>query len=111
MADQQHENSQSWETETPLGNLRFGIKVLGRELKKLLMKALRWHETRQIERLLDTEYTALGKAVADRLLEEKGQDDKVAPGLNLPQDELEMALKQITFLRDELAHQQGQADA
>jgi len=81
-------------------NLWLGLTVLLSELKWLALHAVRHFERRQMQKRLAAEYLALGRAVADRKAAETDAPDSALP----PVDELAMALKQIEFLRQELAY-------
>jgi HAMP domain-containing protein len=81
------------------GTLLRGLKVVVSELKWLLISMLRSIEIRQMNKKLDQEFRMLGQRVYRALSgREKGQ------AMPEPDQEIELAMKQIDFLRDEIAH-------
>lgn len=76
-----------------------GLKVVGSELKWLLISALRGIEIRQMNKKLDQEHRMLGQHVYQAL---SGKEN--ARAMPEPDKEIELAMKQIDFLKDEIAH-------
>lgn len=73
-----------------------GFKVLASETKWVFIKGVRRWEIRQMEKRLTEEYQTLGKSYAES--QAKG-------GLFDPRaSDNDLTLKQITFLREEIAH-------
>lgn len=79
-----------------LGNLRTGLLVVADELKWIWLKGLRSLEIRQMEKRLDEERAALGRAVA-RAVAGAEEPDSVALD-----DDARLCLKQIAFLGEEI---------
>jgi hypothetical protein len=75
-----------------------GWKVLFSELKWSLIKICRQWEIRQLKKRLHQEYTNLGRYIYAQVEELPS----TAPDLSEP--ETDLALKQISFLKDEIAH-------
>jgi hypothetical protein len=78
-------------------NLAFGLKVLGDEARYLALNGLRGVEIRQMEKRLAEECAALGELVASAV----GPDPE--PATAPLDDAARLSLKQIAFLREELA--------
>ncbi|WP_457571895.1 hypothetical protein [Desulfovulcanus sp.] len=75
-----------------------GWKVLFSELKWSVIKICRQWEIRQLKKRLDQEYTNLGRCIYAQVQElPTGSPDLSDP-------ETDLALKQISFLKDEIAH-------
>ena len=75
-----------------------GWKVLFSELKWSLIKICRQWEIRQLKKRLHQEYTNLGRYIYAQVEELPS----TAPDISEP--ETDLALKQISFLKDEIAH-------
>lgn len=82
--------------------LRTGLSVLGDELKWICIKALRSIEIRQMEKRLEKEYTALGKAMHSELSSKKTSDAEATQAVAISTD-MTLCLKQIEFLQEEIA--------
>ncbi len=82
-----------------LGNLLYGLKVVGSEIKWLALGGLRAFEIHRMEKRLDQEYQAVGKKVHEQA---KAHD----PGQGRPvrDEKVQLALKQIDFLQEEIAY-------
>jgi len=75
-----------------------GWKVLFAELKWSVIKICRQWEIKQLKKRLDQEYTNLGRCIYAQIQE-------FPPGsLDTSEPETDLALKQISFLKDEIAH-------
>ncbi|MBT8763449.1 hypothetical protein KFV02_05835 [Desulfohalobiaceae bacterium Ax17] len=75
-----------------------GWKVLFAELKWSVIKICRQWEIKQLKKRLDQEYTNLGRCIYDQI-------QGFPPGsLDTSEPETDLALKQISFLKDEIAH-------
>ncbi|MDY7001557.1 MAG: hypothetical protein SVS15_07230 [Thermodesulfobacteriota bacterium] len=81
-----------------MGNLLAGLKVVGSEIKWLALGGLRAFEIRRMEKRLDQEYQALGKQVHEQA---KTQGPDQEPVWD---EKTQLALKQIDFLREEIAY-------
>lgn len=83
------------EQGTIFGNLVFGLKVVLSELKWLVLRGTRAFELRQMNKRLDEEYAALGRAVAQSV--DNGADDiaKFGPAADT-------AFRQVSFLTEEI---------
>ncbi len=86
-----------------LKNFMLGLVVLGGELRWLTLKGLRSLELRQLEKRLHEEYAALGKELAEQGLEHLPDNQSGTAGLLEPESEAALALRQITFLGQEIA--------
>lgn len=83
----------------PIAVVWLGLKVLAYELKWLVMKGIRGLELKQLERRLEAEYAALGKAVAAGVADRNPKEP-----MPEPDHDMELALKQIDFLKEEIDH-------
>ena len=86
-----------------LHDILLGLKVLGSELKWLVIQLLRNWEIAQLRKRLHQEYRSLGVIEAAGAGLEQAMDDQE---LNIF-DEKELALKQIAFLLDEIQYLQN----
>lgn len=75
-----------------------GFSVLASEAKWVLIQSWKRWEIRQMEKRLRDEFCALGENVASCLANEKSFDPQTSAN--------DLALKQIGFLQDEIAHLQ-----
>ena len=89
-------------------NLTTGLKVVGAELRRIALGRVRAFEIRQIRRRLEREYETLGR-LAEPLL---SGPQKSAPGSPKPapdaQRAVDLSLKQLEFLRREIAQLEAQ---
>ena len=83
-----------------LQDILLGLKVLGSELKWLIIALLRNWEIAQLRKRLHQEYRALGVIEAVGAGLEQAMDDRETNIF----DEKELALKQIAFLLDEIRY-------
>lgn len=80
-----------------------GFKLLASETKWVFIRGFRRWEIRQMEKRLAEEYQNLGKSYA----ESQAKDEEFNP----KSSDNDLTLKQIAFLREELAHLEKELDA
>jgi hypothetical protein len=80
-----------------------GFKLLASETKWVFIRGFRRWEIRQMEKRLAEEYQNLGKSYA----ESQSKDEE----FNAKSSDNDLTLKQIAFLREELAHLEKELDA
>jgi hypothetical protein len=73
-----------------------GFKLLASEGKWVFIKGFRGWEIRQMEKRLAEEYQNLGKSYAECQTRDEAFDPKASDN--------DLTLRQISFLRDEIAH-------
>ncbi|THB66176.1 MAG: hypothetical protein D6E12_11175 [Desulfovibrio sp.] len=92
-----------------VGNVMLGLKVVGGELKWLVQRGVRSFELKQLRKRLLDEYTFLGQLTAHRLNQAEPLDPEAITDEALARDEnVQLAIKQIDFLREEIALLQGE---
>jgi ribosomal protein S13 len=80
-----------------------GFKLLASETKWVFIKAFRRWEIRQMEKRLAEEHQTLGKSYAQSVADAKDFDPKAGDN--------DLTLRQIAFLREELAHLEQDLEA
>ncbi|NCC24664.1 MAG: hypothetical protein EOM25_05590 [Deltaproteobacteria bacterium] len=78
------------------------LRVVGGELRWMVIKMAREAEIKRLKTRLDREFSSLGRTMAERC----GPD---AESLTVASD-LRLLLKQVSFLKDEIAHLERELD-
>ena len=80
-----------------------GFKLLASETKWVFIRAFRRWEIRQMEKRLAEEYQTLGKSYAQSVADGQEFDPKASDHV--------LTLRQVAFLREELAHLEKDLEA
>jgi hypothetical protein len=80
-----------------------GFKLMASESKWIFIRGFRRWEIRQMEKRLAEEYQTLGKSYAQSQADGRDFDPKAS--------ENDLTLRQVAFLREELAHLEQDLDA
>ena len=95
MSDQHKDTSASQNEKTVYENLCFGLSVWKKNMKSMFSDLVHKFEVKQLEKRLEQEYGALGKAASTHL--ETNEENPVAPSF-----EMVSSFKQVTFLKEEI---------
>ncbi len=90
----------------PLLSVLYGLQVMAAEAKWLLLSTIRTFEINQLKKRLQEEETLLGSLIAETL---GGSESETITGLDVQacdKAQLNVALKQIAFIKDEIAYLQ-----
>ena len=101
MSDHNANESASEKEKSVYENIIFGLSVWKKNITRMFFDILHAFEVKQLEKRLEQEYAALGKATSHHL----DADDEAPATLSV---EMTSALKQISFLKDEIARLQSE---
>jgi hypothetical protein len=88
------------QTKGPLQTTLFGLRVLGDELRRLLLDALRAMEIKRLKRKLDEEYQSLGR----QYFEKTQGEASTAPEEGSPGEAVALSKHKVEFLREEIQY-------
>ena len=92
------------------GTLALGLKVLGSELALLASTGVRALELRQMRRRLSEEYALLGRLTARRAEAQEAGHGAAGEEAAPSQEEVDLALGQIDFLKQEIARMEAERE-
>ncbi|MCG8531480.1 MAG: hypothetical protein MI749_12550 [Desulfovibrionales bacterium] len=95
MSEKNTQNTEAQKEKTVLQNILFGLVVWKKNITRMFSEILHTLELKQLEKRLEQEYAALGKATSHHL----GGSDEMPATASV---EMTSSLKQISFLKDEL---------